>query len=345
MEISIKSNKDIEELADEIISLNEITTSTSEVKAKIINLINDTLYHKIKNVTLSTIIKDQFEDAEAPSVEEKEEEQPAPKEEPVQKTEPDSSASSESFTSVTPADVFGAAPKATEPAVQDTDMSQPTEAKTQVIETPKPEPAVHTTEAPTPAPQTTQSASQQGISTMEPEAQYEALGEPQATKITYNGREYELSLKAIKSGALAGKNMLVAIYHVPAEQNTQMMSNPETHKNFNAQIAQMTTKDMGQTTCFYNAQNAMMYTITSKETMNRYINDLDNAVELFNQALQQAPQLTMQATQPAPAAPQPTTQMTQPAVQATQPAPVQATQPTPQTTEAPKANKGLAMPF
>lgn len=98
MEISIKSNKDIEELADEIISLNEITTSTSEVKAKIINLINDTLYHKIKNVTLSTIIKDQFEDAEAPSVEEKEEEQPAPKEKPVQKTEPDSSASSESFT-------------------------------------------------------------------------------------------------------------------------------------------------------------------------------------------------------------------------------------------------------
>lgn len=330
MEISIKSNKDIEELADEIISLNEITTSTSEVKAKIINLINDTLYHKIKNVTLSTIIKDQFEDAEAPSVEEKEEEQPAekpapkaaPKKEPIQETE---SASSENFTSVTPADIFGAAPKTTKPAVQAT-------------EAPKPEPAPQTTEAPKPAPQ-------QNISTMEPEAQYEALGEPQATKIIYNGREYELSLKAIKSGALAGKNMLVAIYRVPAEQNAQMMSNPEAHKNFNAQIAQMTTKDMGQTTCFYNAQNAMMYTITSKETMNRYINDLDNAVELFNQALQQAPQLTTQAVQPAPTAPQPTTQMTQPAVQATQPAPVQATQPTPQTTEAPKANKGMAMPF
>lgn len=326
MEISIKSNKDIEELADEIISLNEITTSTSEVKAKIINLINDTLYHKIKNVTLSTIIKDQFEDAEAPSVEEKEEEQPdekpAPKKEPIQETE---SASNENFTSVTPADIFGAAPKTTKPAVQAT-------------EAPQPEPAPQTTEAPKPAPQ-------QNISTMEPEAQYEALGEPQATKITYNGREYELSLKAIKSGALAGKNMLVAIYRVPAEQNTQMMSNPEAHKNFNAQIAQMTTKDMGQTTCFYNAQNAMMYTITSKETMNRYINDLDNAVELFNQTLQQAPQLTTQAVQPAPAAPQPTTQMTQPAVQATQPAPVQAPQPTPQTTEAPKANKGMAMPF
>ena len=343
MEISIKSNKDIEELADEIISLNEITTSTSEVKAKIINLINDTLYHKIKNVTLSTIIKDQFEDAEAPSVEEKEEEQPAekpapkaaPKKEPIQETE---SASSENFTSVTPADIFGAAPKTTKPAVQATEALQPTEAKSQATEAPKPEPAPQTTEAPKPAPQ-------QNISTMEPEAQYEALGEPQATKIIYNGREYELSLKAIKSGALAGKNMLVAIYRVPAEQNAQMMSNPEAHKNFNAQIAQMTTKDMGQTTCFYNAQNAMMYTITSKETMNRYINDLDNAVELFNQALQQAPQLTTQAVQPAPTAPQPTTQMTQPAVQATQPAPVQAPQPTPQTTEAPKTNKGMAMPF
>lgn len=334
MEISIKSNKDIEELADEIISLNEITTSTSEVKAKIINLINDTLYHKIKNVTLSTIIKDQFEDDEVPSVEEKKEEKPAPTEEPVQETEPASSASSESFTSVTPADVFGAAPKTTEPAVQATEVSQPTETKTQVTETPKPEPVVQTTEVPTPAPQTTQPASQQDISTMEPEAQYEALGEPQTTKITYNGREYELSLKAIKAGALAGKNMLVAIYRVPAEQNAQMMNNPEAYKNFNAQITQMTVKDMGQNTCFYNAQNAMMYTITSKETMNRYINDLDNAVELFNQALQQVPT----APQPVPT-PQP---------QATQPAPVQATQPMPQATQAPKTNDqgiNLAKPF
>lgn len=60
MEISIKNDDTIEELADAILSLNGLTTNTTEIKASIINLINDKLYQHITNISLSTIIKNQL---------------------------------------------------------------------------------------------------------------------------------------------------------------------------------------------------------------------------------------------------------------------------------------------
>lgn len=62
MRISIENQSQIEDLVDQIIDLQDVTTSTSEVKSQIINLIQDNLYHKIKNISLSTIIKEQFDD-------------------------------------------------------------------------------------------------------------------------------------------------------------------------------------------------------------------------------------------------------------------------------------------
>ena len=274
MEISIKNNKDIEELADEIISLSDITTSTSEVKAKIINLINDNLYHKIKNVTLSTIIKDQFEETEVPSVAEKE----AEKKEPVkEKPAPKSATNEEKAESIAPADIFGAAP-----------------------ESPKPE------EKPTPQP------TEPTIDTKEPLGQSEKLGEPVSGQITYNGNKYDFALKPIKSGAFAGQKALVVIYHIDPSDNQAIISNNVIYQNFMHSLHQLADKDMGQVTSFYNRNNAMLFTITTKEKLNQYVNDLDEAVQLMHQAIKNMPD-TQPVQTPAPSEPQ--MQMTQPTPQ------------------------------
>lgn len=274
MEISIKSNKDIEELADEIISLSDITTSTSEVKAKIINLINDHLYHQIKNVTLSTIIKDQFEETEVPSVAEKATEKKEPVEE---KPTPKPATNKEKAEGITPADIFGAAP-----------------------ESPKPEEK--------PAPQPTEPT----IDTKEPLSQYEKLGEPTSGQITYNGNKYDFALKPIKSGAFAGQKALVVIYHIDPSDNQAIISNDAIYQNFMHSLNQLADKDMGQITSFYNRDNAMLFTITTKEKLNQYVNDLDEAVQLMHQAIKNMPS-TQPAQMPAPSEPQ--MQMTQPATQ------------------------------
>lgn len=312
MEISIKSNKDIEELADDIISLSDITTSTSEVKAQIINLINDHLYRKIKNVTLSTIIKDQFE----------EDEPETSKAETESKTSPQPSSSqsvaetkktienTNDIESISPADIFGAAP--TEPEEPET-QTKKQESQT-VVDSPEEE----TSSTPT-------------STDNDPQSQYEKLGEPVTATIVYNGHKYEIAQKLIKAGAMKGQTMLVAQYHVDPADNQIFATDNQALVNYQNQIKQLTSKDQGQTTAFYNVKNALLYSLTSKETMNRYINDLDEALVLLKQ--------TIQNTNVSHSAPQATTAPAQP-----QPA----LQPSPQPTETPKVNSdgvSLAKPF
>lgn len=57
MKLSIQNNEQIEELADKIIDVFGLSTSQSEQKTKVINLINDELYRDFTNVTLKTIIE------------------------------------------------------------------------------------------------------------------------------------------------------------------------------------------------------------------------------------------------------------------------------------------------
>lgn len=306
MEISIKSNKDIEELADDIISLSDITTSTSEVKAQIINLINDHLYHKIKNVTLSTIIKDQFEEDEPETnkteTESKTSSQPSSSQSVAETKKTIENAND--IESISPADIFGAA------------STEPEEPEEQAKE--------QNTESPT-SPEKTSSTPTSAAN--DPRSQYEKLGEPATATIVYNGNSYEIAQKVIKAGVMKGQTMLVAQHHVDPADNQILATNKEALVNYQNQIKQLTSKDQGQTTAFYNVKNALLYSITSKETMNQYINDLDEALELLKQTVQ-------------------TANSSQPAFQTTA-TPVQP-QPVAQPTETPKVNSdgvSLAKPF
>lgn len=307
MEISIKSNKDIEELADDIISLSDITTSTSEVKAQIINLINDHLYHKIKNVTLSTIIKDQFEEDEPETSKTETENKTSPQPSSAQSVAETKKTieNTNDIESISPADIFGAAP------------TEPEEPEEQAKE--------QNTEPPTISPEETSSTSTSSAN--DPRSQYEKLGEPATATIVYNGNSYEIAQKVIKAGVMKGQTMLVAQHHVDPADNQILATNKQALVNYQNQIKQLTSKDQGQTTAFYNVKNALLYSITSKETMNQYINDLDEALELLKQTIQNA-------------------NSSQPAFQTTA-TPVQP-QPVAQPTEMPKVNSdgvNLAKPF
>lgn len=305
MEISIKSNKDIEELADDIISLSDITTSTSEVKAQIINLINDHLYRKIKNVTLSTIIKDQFEEDEpetANTTTSSDKKSTTETKQTIEETD--------DIESISPVDIFGAVP--TEPEEPKT-QTKKQESQT-VVSSPE--------EETSPTPTSTGD---------DPQSQYEKLGEPATATIVYNGHKYEIAQKLIKSGTMKGQTALVAQYHVDPADNQVFATNKQALVDYQNQIKQLTSKDQGQTTAFYNVKNALLYSLTSKETMNRYINDLDEALVLLKQTIQNANvSHPVSQTTTAPTQPQP------------------ALQPSPQPTETPKVNSdgvSLAKPF
>lgn len=284
MEISIKNNREIEELADEIISLEEITTNTTEVKTKIINLITDKLYHSIKNVSLSTIIKDQLE---TPQVTKKNGQTAVTKPvhvettdqsvepEPTETTKPD-------MTKVTPEEIFGKKPLETpaEPTEKPTPaepVQKATPAEPQT-DTPKEEPAASA------APEmvdTTIKDDAMPFSTPDPLTQYQQNNKAQSGNLTYNGTNYNYSIKKIKRGSLAGQDAIVVEYHVPASINDQIINNPAIKDEIETAVKQLNAKYAGQTPTFYNAAHNLAFVIATESTLNDYVNDLDTIMHLI----------------------------------------------------------------
>lgn len=281
MEISIKNNREIEELADEIISLEEITTNTTAVKTKIINLITDKLYHSIKNVSLSTIIKEQLE---TPQITKKNgqtavtkpvhlETAAEPTEaEPTEPAKPD-------MTKVTPEEIFGKQPVAapTEPAQPTEPDEKPTPAEPQT-DTPKEEPIASA------APEmvdTTIKDEAMPFSTPDPLTQYQQNNKAQSGNLTYNGTNYNYSIKKIKRGSLAGQDAIVVEYHVPAAINDQIVKNPAIKDEIETAVKQLNAKYEGQTPTFYNAVHSLAFVIATESTLNDYVNDLDTIMHLI----------------------------------------------------------------
>lgn len=275
MEISIKNNREIEELADEIISLEEITTNTTAVKTKIINLITDKLYHSIKNVSLSTIIKDQLE---TPQVTKKNGQTAVTKPihveiaddsaepEPTEATKPD-------MTKVTPEEIFGKKPAAapTEPAAKSAPAEpQPAAPKEEPVASAEPE-MIDTTIKDDAMP----------FSTPDPLTQYQQNNKAQSGNLTYNGTNYNYSIKKIKRGALTGQDAIVVEYHVPASINNQIINNPAIKDEIETAVKQLNAKYEGQTPTFYNAVHSLAFVIATESTLNDYVNDLDTIMHLI----------------------------------------------------------------
>lgn len=275
MEISIKNNREIEELADEIISLEEITTNTTEVKTKIINLITDKLYHSIKNVSLSTIIKDQLE---TPQVTKKNGQtavtKPVHVETADQPTEPEPTEPTKpDMTKVTPEEIFGKKPAAapSEPATKPASAEpQPAAPKEEPVASAEPE-MVDTTIKDDAMP----------FSTPDPLTQYQQNNKAQSGNLTYNGTNYNYSIKKIKRGSLAGQDAIVVEYHVPASINDQIINNPAIKDEIETAVKQLNAKYEGQTPTFYNAAHSLAFVIATESTLNDYVNDLDTIMHLI----------------------------------------------------------------
>lgn len=275
MEISIKNNREIEELADEIISLEEITTNTTAVKTKIINLITDKLYHSIKNVSLSTIIKEQLE---TPQITKKNGQTAVTKPvhletatesaepEPTEPTKPD-------MTKVTPEEIFGKQP--VETPAEPVQKATPAEPQT---DTPKEKPVDSA------APEmvdTTIKDDAMPFSTPDPLTQYQQNNKAQSGNLTYNGTNYNYSIKKIKRGSLAGQDAIVVEYHVPAAINDQIVKNPAIKDEIETAVKQLNAKYEGQTPTFYNAVHSLAFVIATESTLNDYVNDLDTIMHLI----------------------------------------------------------------
>lgn len=284
MEISIKNNREIEELADEIISLEEITTNTTAVKTKIINLITDKLYHSIKNVSLSTIIKEQLE---TPQVTKKNGQtavtKPVHLETTAEPTEPElTEPAKPDMTKVTPEEIFGKQPVETpaEPAQKPTTaepVQKATSAEPQTT-SPKEEPVASA------APEmvdTTIKDDAMPFSTPDPLTQYQQNNKAQSGNLTYNGTNYNYSIKKIKRGSLAGQDAIVVEYHVPAAINDQIVKNPAIKDEIETAVKQLNAKYEGQTPTFYNAVHSLAFVIATESTLNDYVNDLDTIMHLI----------------------------------------------------------------
>lgn len=281
MEISIKNSHEIEEVADEIIALEEITTNTTEVKTKIINLITDKLYHSIKNVSLSTIIKDQLE---TPQITKKNSQTVTTKPAKESVKETVTKPINKDMTKVTPEEIFGKKPTDSQPAKtakktteeQSEAASQHTKVDSQST-TKSAEKPVQAPSTPFPMVDTTIKDDEMPLSdtTPDPLTQYQQNNKAQSGNITYNGTNYNYAVKRIKRGPLAGKDAIVVEYHVPASINNQIINNPQIKQEIEDEVKALNAKYEGQTPSFYNAVHSLAFVIATENSLNDYVNDLD----------------------------------------------------------------------
>lgn len=308
MEISIKNDKQIEELADQIIGLSDSTTNTSEIKSEIINLINDQLYHQIKNVTLSTIIKEQIDNNAAPSVAEKEIKESMPT-----KAKPAKSKSTTSET--TPVNTIfktNAASLADDQPKDQTGQPINLEPVASAEEAPEvgpqvapdkapvsQQPTVQSTNAPVKQPEPTPQPAPQpmpsNVNTADPLTQYEQLGEPETGSINYNDHQYPFSVSVIKRGAMAGKKMIVVKSPIDDYTANYLANNPDVRKRLEQEAADLNARYQGQTPTNINVTHKLIFTMAAKPSLNSYVNDLDAIVHAVERAVAEANMQTAKA--------------------------------------------------
>lgn len=242
MRISIENQSQIEDLVDQIIDLQDVTTSTSEVKSQIINLIQDNLYHKIKNISLSTIIKEQFNDDDHKNsnikvIKTTEKKQPVSKaneksndQVPSSTTQEQVSKETNRNTSDQPQGIF---------ASQITSKEKENTAK---------------------------------IQDQDPLSQYKA--NPQLTAIKYADIEFDFSIKPLKKGIAIGQKALILQKKIDP-QITQIFEQDKIKQNLlNKTMSQLSEQNFGQVVPFYSLSNNVIFVLANENTLNDFTNRL-----------------------------------------------------------------------
>ena len=241
MRISIENQSQIEDLVDQIIDLQDVTTSTSEVKSQIINLIQDNLYHKIKNISLSTIIKEQFDndDHKNSSIKVKTTE----KKQPVSKANEKSNDQVPS--SITQEQVSKEANRNTPDQPQGIFASQTV-----------PEEKENTTK----------------VQDQDPLSQYKA--KPQLTAIKYADIEFDFSIKPLKKGIAIGQKALILQKKIDP-QITQIFEQDKIKQSLlNKVMSQLSEQNFGQVVPFYSLSNNVIFVLANEDTLNDFTNRL-----------------------------------------------------------------------
>lgn len=241
MRISIENQSQIEDLADQIIDLQDVTTSTSEVKSQIINLIQDNLYHKIKNISLSTIIKEQFDDND--------QETNNVKAKPIEEKQPDSSINEK-------------ANKQISTSTEQKQVSKETNHDT----TDQPQGIFATQTVPEEKENTTK------IQDQDPLSQYKA--NPQLTNIKYADIEFDFSIKPLKKGIAIGQKALILQKKIDP-QITQIFEQDKIKQNLlNKVMSQLSEQNFGQVVPFYSLSNNVIFVLANEDTLNDFTNRL-----------------------------------------------------------------------
>lgn len=236
MRISIENQSQIEDLADQIIDLQDVTTSTSEVKSQIINLIQDNLYHKIKNISLSTIIKEQFDDEPQDSHNTKTKN--------AEKKQTDSNVTEKSNNEVSNHTEQEQAPKETGQSQQIFASQAVPEAKDVTKE----------------------------IQSQDPLSQYKA--NPQLTNIKYADIEFDFSIKPLKKGIAIGQKALILQKKIDP-QITQIFEQDKIKQNLlNKVMSQLSEQNFGQVVPFYSLSNNVIFVLANEDTLNDFTNRL-----------------------------------------------------------------------
>lgn len=236
MRISIENQSQIEDLADQIIDLQDVTTSTSEVKSQIINLIQDNLYHKIKNISLSTIIKEQFDDEPQDSHNTKTKN--------VEKKQTDSNVTEKSNNEVSNHTKQEQAPKETGQSQQIFASQAVPEAKDATKE----------------------------IQSQDPLSQYKA--NPQLTNIKYADIEFDFSIKPLKKGIAIGQKALILQKKIDP-QITQIFEQDKIKQSLlNKVMSQLSEQNFGQVVPFYSLSNNVIFVLANEDTLNDFTNRL-----------------------------------------------------------------------
>lgn len=252
MEISIKNDKAIEELADEIIGLTEVTTNATEVKTQIINLINDSLYQQITNVSLSTILKQEIEKHDNPSVGEQEAAERKAEEKKANKKSTEAKTSSEKTE-----------PTSVAPELDPLTTEDPSEVFAQ---------------------QSTQQESTNIPRPLSPLEQFEANNEAPKGVIKYNGLKYDYIITPDKRVKTAEpQNVIVVQYHVPEKVNNYIATHEEVQQKIQQTIQELNMQYQGQTPSYYNMNHSLAFVMAKKPSLNDYVNDLDMLVHLILQ--------------------------------------------------------------
>lgn len=241
MRISIENQSQIEDLVDQIIDLQDVTTSTSEVKSQIINLIQDNLYHKIKNISLSTIIKEQFDDDDHKNNNVKV--KTTEKKQPITKTneKPNAQVSN----SVTQEQVSKETNHDTPDQPQGIFASQITSKEKE--NTAK-------------------------IQDQDPLSQYKA--NPQLTTIKYADVEFDFSIKPLKKGIAIGQKALILQKKIDP-QITQIFEQDKIKQNLlNKTMSQLSEQNFGQVVPFYSLSNNVIFVLANENTLNDFTNRL-----------------------------------------------------------------------